>query len=523
MSPVSTFPLAGVFCLALLMSAPAAPAADGQPLTPLYGGGSQLAGRVLRDIFNCYGSHGGGDTLAGLTAAAECNLVTPYNSESEQLYLGSGNGRAAFVNRDPSRLTDGPTLPDPAPVPSTMDFGPFYGTGRGTSWAPNGADSGPFFPSLSFTASEEPLSATDIATYSAMSGGHWGAPIQVPAFIASVSIPYQPTAAWKEAGDAVAGSDSQFDLATETLCGVFTGAITSWNSNAFKPANGGKQLGTGPIRVVYRRQGGGTFLFSNALIRQCALTTYPIPAAWQSATGNSPGTGNDRFFDNLARAGLLPANFVALADGQTMQSEIKSGPGSIGYDAPDSVQFVNPAGTRAANLQAFATLGGTPVFLAPIPKNTAPIIAKRPPPSSKAASCDAAHATGQAPFLLSVDGICADNPLNWGLTFPAPDLRTAYPIGGFIFLNTYGCPASAAVRDALAGTVPGRLGLLRWFFGSAAENGSRVKIVLNRNGFVVLPGNWVGAAKKLLAIAPATRIGIPGQAKTGCATVSGGA
>src|SRR5262249_25394879 len=159
---------------------------------------------------------------------------------------------------------------------------------------------------------------------------------------------------WKEAGDPVGGTSSQFDLATDTLCGIFTGAITSWSDTSFKAANGGVQLGTGPIRVVYRRDtGGGTFLFSNALIHQCSATSHPIPALWQAAPGNMPGVGNDLFFANLAKAGLLPANFTFVSDGQTMQAAVKAAPGSIGYDAPDQVQIVNPSGTLAANLQTF--------------------------------------------------------------------------------------------------------------------------------------------------------------------------
>ena len=443
-------------------------------MTPLYGGGSILAERVYRDIFNCYGSHAGGDTLVGLTGnAAQCNTVAPYNPANEPLYVGSGNGKAAFVNHDPSRLTDGPRTPDAAPVPSTRDFGPFYGKGTGAGWVPNSTDAGPFFPSLSFATTEEPVLPAEIAAYGSVSGGHWGAPIQIPGFITSVAVPYQPAAGWKENGDAVAGTDSQLNLATDTLCGIFTGEITSWSDNGFKTANGGTQLGTGAIRVVYRRDGGGgTFLFTNALIHQCAFTSHPVPAAWQTAPGNSTGTGNDLFFANVARAGLLPANFVFVQSGQTMQAAIKSSAGSIGYDAPDAVLFVNPAGTLSANLQVFATLGSDPVFLAPIARNTGPILAKIAPPSSKKASCDAAHATGTAPFILAADGICADNPLNWGLAFPTPAARNAYPIGGFTFIDTYTCPASAASRDAIAGTVSGHVGLLRWFFGSAGENAS---------------------------------------------------
>src|SRR5262249_46193755 len=160
---------------------------------------------------------------------------------------------------------------------------------------------------------------------------------------------------------------------------------------------------------------------------------------------------------------------------QTMQTAIKAANGSIGYDAPDAVQFVNPSGTLAANLQTFASIGAAPVFVAPIARAAAPIVAKTLPPSSKPLTCDAAHATGAAPFLLPADGVCADNPLNWGLTFPTPAALNAYPIGGFSFIHTYPCPASALARDAIAGTTLGSLGLLRWYFGTAVDNATHVK------------------------------------------------
>ena len=92
-----------------------------------------------------------------------------------------------------------------------------------------------------------------------------------------------------------------------------------------------------------------------------------------------------------------------------------------------------------------------------------------------------------------------------------------------ISFGSHTCFASAAARDAIAGTTVGSFGLLRWFFGSSIDNSAQVKTELNRNGFSIVPGAWVSGAKRLLTAAAATKIGVPGQLKTGCATVSGGA
>ena len=313
-------------------------------------------------------------------------------------------------------------------------------------------------------------------------------------------------------------------MTTDTLCGIFTGAITNWNDNAFKAANNNTQLGNGPITVFYRNDNsGGTFLFSNALIAQCARTSHPIPALWQIAPGNASAKGNELFFANAARALLLPINFKPVPNGKTMKSMINATVGAIGYDTANAVFPVDDTGPKAVNLQVFSTIGKAPVFLAAAARNAAPILGTVKPPSAQANSCPADGTGTAAPNLPSTDGICADNALNWGLAFPAPTSPKAYPIGGFTFINSYSCYASADTRDALVGTTPGSLGLWRWYFGSNADNRGLPKVELNRNSFTILPGSWVNGIKKLLITGQTTRIGVPGQLKTGCATVSGGA
>ena len=506
--------LLGSAAVALLAATFAVPAQA--QTTALYGGGSTFVEKVYRDTFDCYGNHSSGDLIAGLASPpASCNAATPYRSNVEAIYLGvgSGNGKKGYVSHDSSHFTDGPKTPDLTPNASPSDFGPFFGTGTGAGWARNTTDTGPFFPSVHFIGSDDPLLASDITTYNTNSGGHWGAPIQVPGIIGEIAVGFHQTATWTEKGKKVTGGSSLVDVTTDTLCGIISGAITDWSDNAFKATNGGVQLGSGPITVVYRSDGSGsTFLFTNALINQCAATTHPIPASWQTAAGNSSGVGNNSWFVNVKTAGLLPANFTGASGSGAVKAAVLATVGAIGYISQDFVLPIDPAGPKALNLQTFASIAGTPVFKAPTAKNGTAIVGSAKAPSFAKNSCPSAPG-----------GICAADPLNWGPAFPTPTSAAAYPIGGFSFIDTYTCFASATDKDAIAGTTAGSLGLLRWFFGSATENSGLVKTAFNANGFALIPGSWIGAVKKLLTTNKPTAIGTPGQANTGCTTVTGGA
>jgi ABC-type phosphate transport system substrate-binding protein len=509
--------LLGGVAVAIVASAVSAPA---QAQTVLYSGGGTLAEKVYRDIFNCYGGTDGGAFSAKLVGAPTgCNAATPYRPGVLQSYVGvgSGNGKAAFRTHDASHFTDGNKKADNPPVAASGTTGPLYGTGTGNAWVPNSDDSGPFPSKVSFVGSDDPLLPSDLVAYFATSGGtdlahpgNFGAPIQVPGLVTAVAVPFHQTATWTEKNKAPSGGSSGVMLSTDNLCGIFTGAITDWSDNAFKVDNKNVQLGNGPITVVYRGDSSGTtFLFSNALINQCAGTAHPIPASWQSAAGNGAGVGNNSFFINVKTAGLLPANFVAASGSGAVKSTVHATVGAVGYLSPD---FVLPIDTtdsdKAANLQVFDTNPASPryitglkaKFLAPTGKNATNIVAKLKPPVNKqpnaktglGGSCPVGNDVNQAP-----DGNCAHNPLNWGVTAPAPVGTAAYPIGGFTFLDAYTCYATDA--DAMAGTTVGSFGLLRWYFGSTAENATHVKTELMANGFGVIPGAWLSGVKKLIS------------------------
>jgi hypothetical protein len=131
------------------------------------------------------------------------------------------------------------------------------------------------------------------------------------------------------------------------------------------------------------------------------------------------------------------------------------------------------------------------------------------------------HITGVAPWIATADGICAHNPLNWGVTNPKPSNIGAYPIGGFTFIDTYGCYADTNTLAALAAN-SGTLGYLSWYFGPGTINHNQPKTQLKKNGFSPVPGGWITATKKILFTDVAVALGTPNQASTGCSSVTTG-
>jgi len=528
--------LLGGAAVALLAGMFAAPAQA--QTVPLHSGGATLAEKVYRDIFNCYGNQSGGDTTIGLAGAATgCNGVTPYRSNVEPLYVGvgSGNGKKAFVNHDASKFTDGPRTPDAVPVPSTSDFGPFYGTGAGATWVRNTTDTGPFPATVHFVGSDDPLTTADITTYNA-NLANWGAPIQVPSMITTIALPFNGTFNEKGKDLHTTGGTSKVQFSTNSFCGVYTGAITNWNDAALTADNANQALiASQPIKLVFRSDGSGsTFLFSNALIHQCGTTstpragiTHPVPDQWLTDNGLNPVAANpdllpdsnNNFFIAVNTAGHMPAGAVGASGSGGVKTAINANVGSVGYISPDFISNVDPIGPKAVNLQSWNSFVNnlTKKFVAAGPKSGTAVMGAIKAPLFTAGSCPVGTAKGQAS-----DGICAHNALNWGVTNPTPISAAAFPIGGFTFVDMYTCYASASDVNALVGTTAGSLGLFRWFFGSSTDNALKVKTELTANGFSLVPGSWISGAKKLLTSDLKTKISTPGTAKTGCATVVGG-
>jgi ABC-type phosphate transport system substrate-binding protein len=492
----------------------------GAATVPLYGGGSTLVEKVYRDLFNNYGNTAGGDLCVGRPVCP----TSHYDASTELLYVGvgSGNGLKALEGNDPSLYVTGGKTPDKVPVPSTRDFGPFYGTGKGKTWTP-GTGTGPYFPKVSFSGSDDSLTQTDITNNQA--GPLKNNPlIQIPGIVAAIAVPFDPAANWNPKGTKPSGGSSAVQLSTNTLCGIFTGKITAWNDAHITKDNGGTRLGTGKITVVYRHDGSGTtFIFSNALINQCGTpahrtkSQYPVPTQWLNdnsitATTSAPYyRSNTSFFINVFNAHHLPANFInnetltGVTGGASgsggVRDAINGTTGSIGYVSPDFVQPIDSSGPNAANLQTYASFsaGSTPVYKAPTAANAIPIMAATKPPSFPNA---------------------AKNPLNWGPVNPTPAGAGTYPIGGFSFIDLHRCYKSSTDVAALVGTQAKHYGYLTWYYGASSVNQDQPTAILSKDGFASVPQVWKTAVLRLLTTAP-TGVSVVG--KNGCASVSHGA
>jgi len=469
-------------------------------VTGLYGGGSTLAEKVYRDLFNAYGSTSNGELCAFMTTVCP---TTHYNTGVEILYVGVGSGNAvkAMDAYDPSLLTSGNKTPDRPPVPSTTDLGVFYGSGVGASWTPT-TGGGPNYPKMTFGGSDNILSSTDVA---AIASKGFGPAIQVPSLVAAIAVPFHPTASWNPKGAQPVGGSSKVQLSLNTLCGIFTGAITNWNDAAIKKDNKNVTLGSGTIYVQYRSDSSGTTLiFTNALLNQCgteshpnAKSTHPIPDQWVTDNGsgvtyNGTYTSGTSFFINVNSKGHLPANFIQGPGGAAggvsgsggIKTAVNSIVGSIGYVSPDFVQPVDSTGPQAANLQTYRTFstGATPIYKAPTAANATPIMSTVAPPS----------------FAMSGGSVPAANPLNWGAVSPTPTAPGAYPIGGFTFIDLYSCYASQGDVDALVGTAAGNLGFFKWYFGTNTQNDGTPGDILAQDGFAPVPPSWKAAINTLL-------------------------
>ncbi|MCE0460668.1 MULTISPECIES: substrate-binding domain-containing protein [Pseudomonas] len=160
--------------------------------------------------------------------------------------VGSGAGKAAFLNNDYTKFVAG-------------------NTSKNVHWA----------------GSDSKLSTTELNNYVTAHGAAWGPLIQVPSVATSVAIPFNKT------------GTANVNLSVNQLCGVFSGRLTDWS----QITGSGR---TGAITVVYRAESSGTTeLFTRFLNAKCAETgTFAIttnfassysgglPAGAVSATGS---------------------------------------------------------------------------------------------------------------------------------------------------------------------------------------------------------------------------------------------
>ncbi|AZD48221.1 substrate-binding domain-containing protein [Pseudomonas chlororaphis] len=198
--------------------------------------------------------------------------------------------------------------------------------------------------SVDYATSESPLTASELDYYrsfhqapGAMAGSaaDWGPLIQVPVAITSVAIPYRVRLA---SGQPV----TDLDLNGGMLCGLFSGAIRTWDQ--IDPA-----YSRTPVTVIYRADGSGTSeLLTRHLNSLC-------PQAFSTSS---------RFA--TAHYGPLPGHWRAERSDQDLLARVAASEGAIGYSGPSGLDISSNAQVARVN-GLLPPTSITPISLTQIP------------------------------------------------------------------------------------------------------------------------------------------------------------
>lgn len=423
------------------------------------------------------------------------------------------------------------------------------------------------FPGLQFAGSDDPLNATDINSYysdlpgaGCASGGDtgtcYGPPVQMPTVIVGIGLAYNGT---DSSGNALnlhgvtpvaklsgTTANEYLDIDTNMVCGIMGGNATAnpasgthatpqytWDTlpttyNASTPYS---TASGSPIRVVYRNDAGGSgtmFIFSNGLLNQCGTVSHHtnsvisglaapnyLPDSWISDSGatlNADGsfTSSDKFFINLFNKGDLPTSWIGGNGSGGVQSAVEQNDGTIGILSPGFIKGIAgaPTGSPPAAAILVGTKPGTTVtyyFAQPLGTAASQAMASANPPSTAPNSCPVgtSGATGWAKGT-SPDGVCADNPVNWGVVNPIPtgfNIKTKvypYPFSGFTFADLYSCYSNATEISDLVGSGSPQ-GLWYYHLAQSTIKTSAIAKLIAGDGFAPLPSNWTAAIQANLA------------------------
>lgn len=337
-----TIKAAGSAVLAALFVSSAALAQTTAPSAVLYGGGATLPATA----------YGGGNIYdvsptARLSAPQAVTSVT--NPGFTSVLVETNSLFGAYSASAPARGTTSRPATSYCATGSGQGRRTFIGlTGAGTPGGSSGnnfadgicRDYGPTDPAgfsapagqraPHFAASDQPLSAGELATFTTNYGSTRGAAVQFPVLAGAIAVTYKnndiPPAR------IVVFTESQ-------VCQIFSGAINNWSQLGF-PAK--------PIRVIYRSDGSGTsFSFSNHVSAVCP-TAVPSPVT---------GFSSQSTF-NLAFPGATPpVNSIAASGNPGVTNTIAANDGAIGYAELSDGLSKNSVG---ANAVQFASIKKQP-------------------------------------------------------------------------------------------------------------------------------------------------------------------
>ena len=326
--------LAGASAIALVAIA------NGASATTLDSGGSTLAAKVYRDIFNCYAGATASDVILATSASATeyanaydgtpANISYPTSQATtckstyettgrpaiDYLPVGSGAGQKAFTYYSPASWG----------LPAIGNPVAWLSDALGISTLAEASTE------FDFSGSDAGLTQTQL---SSAASGH-GAVVQFPSLITPIDLP-------------VNDSGSKADnvkLTTAQVCGIYGGTITNW-SQITSPGN--KGVNTGAITPVVRADGSGTsYIFSNYLSIVCPAVSSTFGGF--TAANGFPSTSPNWSAAASGNGGTAGA-FVSQSGSGGVAGYVAAHPDSIAYVSPDYVGTANGYATLPAEIQ----------------------------------------------------------------------------------------------------------------------------------------------------------------------------
>jgi ABC-type phosphate transport system substrate-binding protein len=485
----------------------------------VYSGGSTLASRVYRYMFDCWGTPVSPSPLAINTACGSASgNQSGFGVQILYSPVGSGGGKRALVNHDGSTSSStGLGVPSSSnTIPYTSTAFPAYG-----------------YPTLHFVGSDDPIVSTDLSSYAATTyqGGSAGSLaaaagniVQIPSYATPVAIAFNGKdgtgAALNIQNATPTGGSSGLNLSRQALCGIFTGHITQWNNAILTALNGGTALGSGNITVVHRSDGSGTtFITSTALIAQCAGVTGPNSESdsttvlynFQWTDNKTANIGNVTTANLCAHNTPIPvegsdninwpdlgtdqcgtaipnpngAHFASGNGTSGVVSAIQTTNGALGYISPDFALPVNASGPAAANIQSeWDLVTNSGKFEPPTSAGAATAMSEKTPVFDPVNI-----ASNYAWSLQAING----NPVSQG----------AYPLAGFTWLDFYQCYYNPSE------VYPVILNYLQFHYGPTG------KAILQNQGFAPISDEWLNFVAYIVTD---PTIGMNGGGSGGCAS-----
>jgi phosphate transport system substrate-binding protein len=334
---------------------------------------------------------------------------------------GAGNGATAFLSQTPDA-----TIPSVPPYPCP---------GQVTTCLP--------YPEWDGSSIDGQLTSAQISCYQAGCGSvpaaqpARGQYLQLPTLETDLPLPYNPN------GQTVPSGGLQ--LSRNSYCGIWEGGITSWADPSITSDNGGVQVSTQPIQLIVRSDSAGaTLLLTQHLDTVCQ--GLPNPAYdWTRGVGTS---------------GISwPSNTSQFKGNGGIVSGVTATAGSIGYVGPSYIAPVVAGGLPSALLLDQYYFAKTKLkFVGATVTSTLDAFKGIQPPTNT-------------------------DPWDFGLTESNPAQQGAYPIVGFVYLETYECYKNAK-------TATGIQDVVKWYTKGGATGSTPADQILEAQGFAPLSSQF---------------------------------